>query len=279
MITSLYNANIAIVGGGKFCKSFLEFISDEDFAEDRPKIIGVSDLDKKAPGLLYAKNMGFLTTNDYRFFYNFDELDIILEITNGSLENLPQETINFLNAFFVVIKIDHSKKEIKTAFQEFQKNYYDMLKITKNSDTVGETIMEKIVNMFEKDGHKFDYKVMIFWIATLTIPFLFKPVRESCENLVDDHSDKLRLGLGTSAALLCSWMTKNMLFKKGTKSRKGLIYNKDNIQRRRYTKTEIASIITGILATVGTVWASIKLAKQIKSPPKKQIDVSTQTRN
>jgi PAS domain S-box-containing protein len=84
MITNIYNANIAIVGGGNLCKNFLEIISDEVFAKDRPKIIGVADLDKKAPGFLYAKNMGFLTTSDYRFFYQFDELDIILEITKNN---------------------------------------------------------------------------------------------------------------------------------------------------------------------------------------------------
>jgi hypothetical protein len=205
---------------------------------------------------------------------------IILEITNGCLENLPQETINFLNSFFIIIKIDQSKKEIKTAFQEFQKNYYDMLNITKGSSTVGETIMEQIINMFEKDGHKFDYKMITFWVAAITVPFFFKPVRESCENLVNDHSDKIRLGLTASAALLCSWMTKNMLLKKGTKSHKAFIPGGRNIAKKRnFTKTEIGSIFAGLLATAGAIWASKKLVERIKNPPQQKVDVASQVEN
>ncbi len=75
-------SNIAIVGGGRFCKIFLKFISDKDFACQRPKVLGVADKNENAPGLRLAKQMGIFTTKYYTDLYHLKNLKIILELTN-----------------------------------------------------------------------------------------------------------------------------------------------------------------------------------------------------
>ncbi|MDM8525251.1 ATP-binding protein [Desulfococcaceae bacterium HSG8] len=83
MINSLLDSNIAIVGGGKFCKIFLQFFLSENFADRRPKISGVADINEQAEGLQYAREMGIFTTNDYIEICRFKDLDVILELTHN----------------------------------------------------------------------------------------------------------------------------------------------------------------------------------------------------
>jgi PAS domain S-box-containing protein len=74
-------SNIAIVGGGNVCKEILQIIFSEDFSDQRPKIIGVADIDDQAEGLRYARDMGVFTTHDYKQFYAAKDLDLIIELT------------------------------------------------------------------------------------------------------------------------------------------------------------------------------------------------------
>jgi acetaldehyde dehydrogenase (acetylating) len=75
------DSNIAIVGGGNVCKEILKIIFSEDFSHQRPKIIGVADIDDQAEGLRYARDMGIFTTHDYKPFYTTKDLDLIIELT------------------------------------------------------------------------------------------------------------------------------------------------------------------------------------------------------
>jgi PAS domain S-box-containing protein len=81
MIDELLNSNIAIVGGGRFCKNLLELLFSEHFEEQRPSILGVADKDDQADGLVYAGRKGIFTTNDYRNLYELDNLQTIMELT------------------------------------------------------------------------------------------------------------------------------------------------------------------------------------------------------
>lgn len=84
MIAKLLKSNIAIVGAGKFCETFLRFLYNEDFAEQRPVISGVADIDPQSPGLKYAKELGIFTTRDYTEFYRLKDLRAILELTRDN---------------------------------------------------------------------------------------------------------------------------------------------------------------------------------------------------
>jgi PAS domain S-box-containing protein len=82
MIQTLLESHIAIVGGGKFCKAFLQFLFDQRLACRRPEIVGVADKDTSAPGFQLARQLGIPTAGNYEEFYTLPELDVILELTS-----------------------------------------------------------------------------------------------------------------------------------------------------------------------------------------------------
>ena len=81
MLNELLKSNIAIVGGGEFCRQLLQLLHSEHFIEQHPSIIGVADKNAQAEGLLYAKKKGIFTTRDYRDLYQLEDLQILMEVT------------------------------------------------------------------------------------------------------------------------------------------------------------------------------------------------------
>jgi len=81
MLKRLEKKQIVIVGGGRFCLALLEALFNEEIEIKPPTILGVADLDPEAVGLVYAQNRGITTTSDYKEFFNFPGLDIIIELT------------------------------------------------------------------------------------------------------------------------------------------------------------------------------------------------------
>ncbi|MFC1534443.1 ATP-binding protein [Thermodesulfobacteriota bacterium] len=75
--------NMAIVGGGRACKSFLELLKDEPFSYLNITLVGVCDINPKAEGLQLAREMGIFTTNDFRDILKIEGLNGIVELTNS----------------------------------------------------------------------------------------------------------------------------------------------------------------------------------------------------
>ena len=88
IIDNIETYKIAIIGGGKRCQSLLEAIYSEPDPEKRPEIMGVADNDIAAAGLRYAKDKGIFTTADYRDLLTFEDLELLLELTQD--DNLKQ---------------------------------------------------------------------------------------------------------------------------------------------------------------------------------------------
>ncbi len=86
----LKNSNLVFIGGGRVCKAILMIILGRHFVIKDLNILGVADINDKAEGLLYAKKRGLFTTLDYKDFYKFKKLDLIIELTgdNAVLEDL-----------------------------------------------------------------------------------------------------------------------------------------------------------------------------------------------
>jgi PAS domain S-box-containing protein len=76
-------STIAIVGGGRACKAFLEFLTDEVFADQRPEILGVADINQGAVGILYANSIKIPTYTDYTALFKLPHLETLLELTNS----------------------------------------------------------------------------------------------------------------------------------------------------------------------------------------------------
>jgi PAS domain S-box-containing protein len=81
VLDKLLKSNIAIVGGGNFCKKLLQLLFSEPFEDCHPMILGVADVDSQAEGLVLAKQMGIFTTADYRELYDLKDLQILMELT------------------------------------------------------------------------------------------------------------------------------------------------------------------------------------------------------
>ena len=76
--------NIAVVGGGFRCRILLELIEKHVFAELKPNIVAVADINDDAPGFLKAKEKGLFITNDYNEFFDRDDIDLIIELTGDN---------------------------------------------------------------------------------------------------------------------------------------------------------------------------------------------------
>jgi len=102
MIEQLSNAKVAIVGGGSFCKDLLRFLLEEKVLSSTPEILGVADINPLAEGLLYARNNGILTTEDYTELLHIEGLQVLIEITGShalrdALENELPDGILFID--------------------------------------------------------------------------------------------------------------------------------------------------------------------------------------
>jgi len=73
--------NIAVVGGGRNCKALMKLLQVDSFPQLDVHLMGVCDINPEAEGLLMAKEKGIYTTNDFRDFFRFKNLDTIIELT------------------------------------------------------------------------------------------------------------------------------------------------------------------------------------------------------
>jgi PAS domain S-box-containing protein len=84
--------NVAIVGGGKRCKSLMDILFRKQAGRFKMNILGVSDRDGKGEGFKYAQEKGIFTTGRCRDLYDLDGLNLIIELTgiDGVAEELSR---------------------------------------------------------------------------------------------------------------------------------------------------------------------------------------------
>ena len=78
-----FSINLAIVGGGRTCKFFLELLRNENFPLLNINVVGVCDIDPEAEGLALAREMDLYTTSDFNDLFKIENLDSILELTGS----------------------------------------------------------------------------------------------------------------------------------------------------------------------------------------------------
>jgi len=76
-----HTINLAIVGGGRACKYFLDLLRSESLTYLKINIVGVCDINPEAEGYVLAKQLGIYTTNDFQDLFKIDKLDSIIELT------------------------------------------------------------------------------------------------------------------------------------------------------------------------------------------------------
>jgi len=82
-ILNRFPFRIAIVGGGRACKFFLELLQTDYLKYLDVHLLGVCDIDPEAEGLKLAQSMGIPTTDNYKNFFDLENLDSIIELTNN----------------------------------------------------------------------------------------------------------------------------------------------------------------------------------------------------
>lgn len=154
MINELLKSNIAIVGGGQFCKRFLELLYGVDFQDQHPTILGVADLDSGAQGIVYAREVGILTTTDFMDLLQLDNLQILVELTgNEDLFNVIKKKapagvkiVNHIEARSIWSSLQ-VEKEKRKALKEIWQNRFkaediDIL-FEEFADRMGEVVKER----------------------------------------------------------------------------------------------------------------------------------------
>jgi len=81
-ISKKISLKIAIVGGGRACKVFLELFKKNPFPCLDIELAGVCDINPEAEGLLVAKSLGIYTTHNFQDLFKIKHLDGIIELTN-----------------------------------------------------------------------------------------------------------------------------------------------------------------------------------------------------
>jgi signal transduction histidine kinase len=76
-----HTINLAVVGGGRACKFFLNLLQSESFTYLKINIIGVCDINPEAEGLVLAKELGIYTTDNFKNLFKLKNLDSIIELT------------------------------------------------------------------------------------------------------------------------------------------------------------------------------------------------------
>ncbi|MBW2296165.1 MAG: PAS domain S-box protein [Deltaproteobacteria bacterium] len=129
MTTLLNNINIAIVGGGRFCKALLEAILDGFDQDQSPVILGVADPNAYAVGRLYAKKKGIFTTGDYKELYALKGLHLLIELTKDisvseEIKRSKPGSVQFIDFFEARSLLDrlHIKNKKQHIFEKLHED-------------------------------------------------------------------------------------------------------------------------------------------------------------
>lgn len=131
----LKNSKIVFIGGGGLCRDFLMALTGESFADLNVTILGVADLNGKAPGFEYAKIKGIKTTTDFMELIKNADADLIFELTgnNNVLEEISAnkherarvidhiEALTFQHYLLIEEKIVELKERLAKQFKDEDK--------------------------------------------------------------------------------------------------------------------------------------------------------------
>ncbi|MDY6880494.1 MAG: ATP-binding protein [Desulfatiglans sp.] len=127
--------NLAIVGGGERCKSFLQQLGRQTIPYLDIRIVGVCDIHSEAVGITLAREMGIYTTQDYRDLLKIKDLSGLIELAGN--RNIVGELVRLMPTGLWIL--DHSVVKVIQNFFSVSQN----LKSIKQ-----EMVQEKMVTEF-----------------------------------------------------------------------------------------------------------------------------------
>jgi two-component system NtrC family sensor kinase len=75
---------VAIVGGGRACYDLLQLLDKDRLSRLKMTILGVSDLNPDAPGLVYARELRLFATTRMEDLFHLEGLNLVIELTGSS---------------------------------------------------------------------------------------------------------------------------------------------------------------------------------------------------
>jgi PAS domain S-box-containing protein len=158
MLNELLKSNIAIIGGGEFCRQLLELLYSDHFKEQRPSILGVADKNVEAEGLLYAAEIGIFTTGDYRDLYQLENLQILMGVTTdvklGAIITATKpEGIKFIDhvesrTIWTSLQVE---KEKRKALKELRQDKYS----AENIDSLFEQFADRLADVITERSNRY----------------------------------------------------------------------------------------------------------------------------
>lgn len=135
-----------IVGGGKGCLAFLEFLGARQLRELNIEVVCVVDTRADAPGLVFAGQQGIHTMTDYRAALSLPNVELILELTGDKqvltdLYNEIHHGVRIIDhdsarVFWDLIRLEHSLRDelqnraiLESRFRQFIDSASDVIAI------------------------------------------------------------------------------------------------------------------------------------------------------
>ncbi len=160
MKIELKDLNIAIIGGGSICKAILKILLGENFQKLNIKILAVASINETEE-LLYAKENGVFTTNDYQQIFKLKNLNLIIKLSkHDGLSDLINKSkapeTRFLNYFeslffFSLVQIENQKLEAEKQLQNIENINEVKTVFNKYSSSIAKIINHKARHFIEEE--------------------------------------------------------------------------------------------------------------------------------
>jgi len=132
--------NVAIVGGGKACHNLLKVLDKDRLARLKMKLLGVSDRDPNAPGILYAKELDLFTTTNLQQLFTLEGLNLLIELTGSEkvrdeISRIKPADVSLIDhraarLLWDLIQTEMEKTELekdRKSFQEKEKSHTQLI--------------------------------------------------------------------------------------------------------------------------------------------------------
>jgi len=202
--------NIALVGGDTYCKDFLEkTLRDYPKREVNARFVAVADTNPQSPGILFAKDRGLITLNDYQDLYKPRyniHLIIVMHSDQKILENILKTkplhirvmSYYIFEIFWKAIRLEEGKlreqnQEIKTILNAIR-DFILVIRPDKVIEEVNDAFLEKMHFTREEVIGKKCYEILQRFKHPCNQPDISCPLSEVIRNKRPSHQVLIRPG-------------------------------------------------------------------------------------
>jgi two-component system NtrC family sensor kinase len=122
---------VAIVGGGRACHDLLRLLDKDRLSRLKMRILGVSDINPNAPGLMYARELRLFASTNMEDLFQLEGLNLVIELTGSSAvrDQLYQKKPSGVSVIdhkatrllWDLIQMEMEKAELERERQQYQR--------------------------------------------------------------------------------------------------------------------------------------------------------------